>query len=140
MTKGTGRFGPFIKYQSIFINVPKRYNFDNLSQADINELIDAKLEKEANRYIQQWEAEKISIENARWGPIVKHGKNIYKIPRKKDDSKYEADDLKDVSLDEVKKWITAQDPKAFAEKKKPTAKKPATKKATTAKKAPAKKK
>ena len=146
ITKGTGRFGPFIKYKSIFINVPKKYNFDNLSQSDINELVDAKLEKEANRYIQQWEAEKISIENARWGPIVKHGKNIYKIPKKKDDTKYEADDLKDVSLDEVKKWITAQDPKAFAVKKKPavkkatTAKKPAAKKTTTTtKKAPAKK-
>lgn len=139
VTKGSGRFGPFIKYQSIFINVPKRYNFDNLSQNDINELIDAKLEKEANRYIQHWETEKISIENARWGPIVKHGKNIYKIPKKKDDTKYEADELKDVSLDEVKKWITAQDPKAFAEKKKPAAKKPAAKKTTTVKKAPAKK-
>ncbi|UOE38513.1 type I DNA topoisomerase [Chryseobacterium oryzae] len=139
ITKGSGRFGPFIKYKSVFINVPKRYNFDNLSQSDINELVEAKLEKEANRYIQQWEAEKISIENARWGPIVKHGKNIYKIPKKKDDTKYESEDLKEVSLDEVKKWITAQDPKAFAEKKKPTAKKPATKKATTAKKTVAKK-
>ena len=139
ITKGTGRFGPFIKYQSIFINVPKKYNFENLSQSDINELVEAKLEKEANRYIQQWETEKISIENARWGPIVKHGKNIYKIPKKKDDSKYEADELKDISIDEVKKWITAQDPKAFAEKKKPAAKKPAAKKATTAKKTVAKK-
>lgn len=139
ITKGSGRFGPFIKYKSVFINVPKRYNFDNLSQSDINELVEAKLEKEANRYIQQWEAEKISIENARWGPIVKHGKNIYKIPKKKDDTKYESDDLKEVSLDEVKKWITAQDPKAFAEKKKPAAKKPAAKKATTAKKTVAKK-
>ncbi len=141
ITKGTGRFGPFIKYQSIFINVPKKYNFENLSQSDINELVEAKLEKEANRYIQQWEAEKISIENARWGPIVKHGKNIYKIPKKKDDSKYEADELKDVSIDEVKKWITDQDPKAFAEKKKPAAKKPATtKKTTTTAKKPAAKK
>ncbi|MBM7418489.1 MULTISPECIES: type I DNA topoisomerase [Chryseobacterium] len=139
ITKGTGRFGPFIKYQSIFINVPKKYNFENLSQSDINELVEAKLEKEANRYIQQWETEKISIENARWGPIVKHGKNIYKIPKKKDDTKYEADELKDVSIDEVKKWITAQDPKAFAEKKKPATKKPAAKKATTAKKTVAKK-
>ncbi|WP_411811833.1 type I DNA topoisomerase [Chryseobacterium scophthalmum] len=141
ITKGTGRFGPFIKYQSIFINVPKKYNFENLSQSDINELVEAKLEKEANRYIQQWEAEKISIENARWGPIVKHGKNIYKIPKKKDDTKYEADELKDVSIDEVKKWITDQDPKAFAEKKKAAAKKAATtKKTTTTAKKPAAKK
>lgn len=134
VTKGSGRFGPFIKYKSIFVNVPKRYDFDNLSQSDINELIDAKLEKEANRYIQQWEKEKISIENGRWGPFVKFGKAMFKIPKKADDSKYESDELKDVSLDEVKKWITAQDPKAFAEKKKPAAKKKAPAKKPAAKK------
>lgn len=135
VTKGSGRFGPFIKYKDIFVNVPKRYDFENLSQSDINELIDAKLEKEANRYIQQWEKEKISIENGRWGPFVKFGKGMFKIPKKADDTKYEADELKEVSLDEVKKWITDQDPKAFAEKKKPAAKKAAApKKATAAKK------
>ena len=145
VTKGTGRFGPFIKYQSIFINVPKRYDFDNLSQNDIDELIIAKLEKEANRYIQQWVEEKISIENARWGPIVKHGKNIFKIPKTKNDEKYTPEDLLEVSLDEVKAWITAQDKNAFKEKvkkapakkaaaKKPAAKKPAAKKAVAKKK------
>ncbi|KFF28629.1 type I DNA topoisomerase [Chryseobacterium vrystaatense] len=140
VTKGTGRFGPFIKYKDLFINVPKKYNFENLSQSDINELIDAKLEKEANRYIQQWEKEKISIENGRWGPFVKFGKAMFKIPKKKDDTKYEAEELKDVSLDEVKKWITDQDKNAFAEKKKPAAKKPAAKKTTAVKKPAAKKK
>lgn len=140
VTKGSGRFGPFIKYKDIFVNVPKRYDFENLSQSDINELIDAKLEKEANRYIQQWEKEKISIENGRWGPFIKFGKGMFKIPKKADDTKYDAEELKEVSLDEVKKWITDQDPKAFAEKKKPAAKKTAAKKTAPAKKAPAKKK
>ncbi|HCR77210.1 MAG TPA: type I DNA topoisomerase, partial [Chryseobacterium sp.] len=136
VTKGSGRFGPFIKYKDIFVNVPKRYDFENLSQSDINELIDAKLEKEANRYIQQWEKEKISIENGRWGPFIKFGKAMFKIPRKADDTKYEGEELKEISLDEVKKWITDQDPKAFAEKKKPAAKKSTTaKKTTTTKKA-----
>lgn len=141
VTKGSGRFGPFIKYKNIFVNVPKRYDFENLSQSDINELIDAKLEKEANRYIQQWEKEKISIENGRWGPFIKFGKGMFKIPKKADDTKYDAEELKEVSLDEVKKWITDQDPKAFAEKKKPAVKKAATaKKTTTTTKKPAAKK
>ena len=134
VTKGTGRFGPFIKYQSMFINVPKRYDFENLAQSDINELIEAKLEKEANRYIQQWEEEKISIENARWGPIVKHGKNIFKIPKNKKEEKFTPEELAEVSLEEVKKWITAQDKNAFKEKpKKAAAKKPAAKKAVVKK-------
>ena len=139
VTKGTGRFGPFIKYQSIFVNVPKKYDFENLSQSDINELIEAKLEKEANRYIQQWEKEKISIENGRWGPFIKFGKGMFKIPKNKKDEKYTAEELAQVSLDEVKKWITAQDKTAFAEKKKPAVKKVAAKK-PAAKKSPAKKK
>lgn len=133
VTKGKGRFGPFLKYRDIFVNVPKKYDFDNLSQNDINELIEAKLEKEANRYIQQWEKEKISIENGRWGPFIKFGKSMFKIPKNKKDEKYTAEELKEVSLDEVKKWITAQDKNAFAEKKKPAAKKkpPTTRKTTS---------
>jgi DNA topoisomerase-1 len=128
VTKGTGRFGPFVKYKDLYVNVPKKYDFDNLTQGDIEELISAKLEKEANRYIQQWEKEKISIENGRWGPFIKFGKGMFKIPKKEDGSKFEAEELKTVSLDEVKKWIVAQDKNAFAEKKKPAAKKTAAKK------------
>ena len=64
---------------------------------------------------------------------------MFKIPKKADDTKYDAEELKEISLDEVKKWITDQDPKAFAEKKKPAAKKTAAKKTTTAKKPAAKK-
>ena len=41
--KGVGRFGPFIKWNNMFINVNKKYNFDNLSQSDIKELIEDKL-------------------------------------------------------------------------------------------------
>ncbi len=134
VTKGTGRFGPFVKYKDLYVNVPKKYDFDNLTQGDIEELISAKLEKEANRYIQQWEKEKISIENGRWGPFIKFGKGMFKIPKKEDGSKYEAEELQTVSLDEVKKWITDQDKTAFAEKKKPAAKKTAAKKPSTKKK------
>lgn len=106
VTKGVGRFGPFLKYQNIYINVPKKYNFENLSPSDINELIEAKLDKEANRYIAQWEEEKISIENGRWGPFIKFKKANFKIPKKADDSKYTAEELKEISLEQVKKWIT----------------------------------
>ena len=134
VTKGTGRFGPFVKYKDLYVNVPKKYDFDNLSQGDIEELISAKLEKEANRYIQQWEKEKISIENGRWGPFIKFGEGMFKIPKKEDGSKFEAEELKTVSLDEVKKWITDQDKTAFAEKKKPAAKKTVAKKPATKKK------
>ena len=67
VTKGKGRFGPFIKYEGLFINVPRAYYFDNLSQSDINELIEKKLDKEANRYIQNWPEERKYLLRMRGG-------------------------------------------------------------------------
>lgn len=128
VTKGVGRFGPFIKYQNIYVNVPKKYDFDNLSQSDINELIEAKLEKEANRYIQLWEKEKVSIENGRWGPFIRFKKANIKIPKKANGEKYTAEELSVISFEEVKKWIEAEDKDTFKEEKKTTAKKSASKK------------
>jgi DNA topoisomerase-1 len=117
ITKGKGRFGPFIKWDGMFINVPRRYDFDNLTQAEINELIDAKRDKEANRYIQRWDDEKITIENARWGPVIKFGKKVINFPRRIDGQRATAQDAAAMTLDEVKQIIEAQVPGAFAKKK-----------------------
>ena len=38
VTKGKGRFGPFIKWNNMFINVNKKYDYDNLSQQDIGRI------------------------------------------------------------------------------------------------------
>ena len=144
VTKGKGRFGPFIKWGDLYINVPRAYNFDNLSQNDINELIEKKLDKEANRYIRQWPEEKISIENGRWGAFLRFGKKMLKLGRKEGGEKYLPEELTSISLDEVKKMIEAQVPDAFAKKaaaKKAAAKAPtkrAAAKKTTARKAPSK--
>lgn len=139
VTKGTGRFGPYIKWDGMFINVPRRYDFANLSQAEMDELIDAKVKKEENRYIQRWPDDKISVENARWGPILKFGKKIIRIPKKADDTKYTAEEAAQFTLDDVKKFIEAEVPGAFSKKVKKTATKKAPAKKAAAKKAAPKK-
>ena len=132
ITKGKGRFGPFIKWNDLFINIPRAYNFDILTQQDCNELIEKKVEKEANRFIQQWPAEKIALENGRWGPFIRFGKKMLKLYGKDDKSKYTPEELAAVDLETIKKMIVSQDPKAFD--KKTTAKKTAVKKAAAKKK------
>lgn len=123
VTKGKGRFGPFLKWKDLFINVPARYNFENLSQKEIDELISAKIEKEANRYIQQWEKEKIAIENGRWGPFIRFGKNMLKLGKNPaTQQKFTAEELQAIDLEEVKKLITEQIPDAFESKSKSTKK------------------
>lgn len=67
VVKGKGRFGPFIRWNDMFINVNKKYNFDALSQNDIIELIEDKLKKESERVVKEWANEEIRIEKARWG-------------------------------------------------------------------------
>src|SRR5215204_3601616 len=136
VTKGKGRFGPFIKWNNLYINVPLAYNFDALTQKDIDELIGKKVTKEANRYIQQWPSEKISIENGRWGPFIRFGKKMLKLGRGTKGEKLTAEELSGIPLEEVKKMIETQVPGAFA--KKTAAKKAAPKKAGAKKTAPKK--
>ncbi len=118
ITKGKGRFGPFIKWNDLFINVPRAYHFDTLTQKDCNELIEKKLEKEANRFIQQWPEEKIAIENGRWGAFIRFGKKMMKITGSGANGKYTPEELSKINLEEVKKMIVAQEPKAFDKKTK----------------------
>ena len=141
VTKGKGRFGPFIKWDDLYINIPKGYNYDSLTQKDINELIEKKMEKEATRFIQQWPAEKITIENGRWGPFLRFGKKMLKLSNKVGGGKYSSEEAAFIPLDEVKKMILEQVPGAFdkkpaADKKPKTISKalaPAAKKAVAAK-------
>ncbi|MEP7074210.1 MAG: type I DNA topoisomerase [Acidobacteriota bacterium] len=121
IAKGTGRFGPFIKWDGLFINVPRRYDLDNLTQAEMSELIEAKRDKEANRYIQRWEDEKISVENARWGPVIKFGKKIISLPRKTDGTRTTAEEAASLTLEHVKTLIEAEVPGAFTKKTRPPA-------------------
>lgn len=141
VTKGTGRFGPFIKWNDMYINVPRRFDFDNLSKAEIDTLINAKIEKESKRYIQHWETEKIAIENGRWGPFIRFGKQMIKLDKAANGEKQTEALLQALSLEDVKKMIEEKIPNAFAKKavtKKAVVKKSPTKKTVT-KKAVAKK-
>ena len=76
--KGKGRFGPYIKWNNIFINVNKKYDWDNLSTDDIEELIEEKKQKEKDKVIHNWEEEGIKVEKGRWGKfyLIKSKKKI----------------------------------------------------------------
>ena len=76
--KGKGKFGPYIKWNNMFINVGKNYDWDNLSKEEIEELIEDKKRKEREKIIHNWEDEGIKIEKGRWGKfyLVKSNKRI----------------------------------------------------------------
>ena len=119
--KGTGRFGPFIKWNNMFINVNKKYDFDNLSDADIVQLIEDKKQKEIDKVIHNFEEDGIRVEKARWGRsnIIK-GKTKIELPKTVDAAK--------LTLEEVKAIIEKNAPKKKAAKKKAAPKKKVAKK------------
>ena len=122
VTKGTGRFGPFIKWNNMFISVSKKYDFEHLSQSDIIFLIEEKLKKESEKVVKEWPEEGIHIEKARWGRYhLLKGKTKVELSKDTD----------------IEAFTLAEAQSLLATKEKPK-KAPATKKATTAKKAPAK--
>ena len=85
VTKGKGRFGPYIKWNGTFINVNKNYDFENLSEDDCIKLIVDKKAKDAEKILKVWDSEKISIEKGRWGKIyIIRGKSRIPIPKDTD--------------------------------------------------------
>ena len=121
--KGVGRFGPFIKWNGIFINVNKKYDYDNLTQPDIVKLIEDKKTKDIDKVIHNWETEGIKVEKARWGrsTIIK-GKTKIELPKTVDAEK--------LSLEDVKALIEKNAPKKKVAKKSVVKKQVAKKKIT----------
>lgn len=108
ITKGKGRFGPFIKWNEMFINVPKKYNFDSITEAECAELIQAKVEKESTRVILAFEEYDIKIEKDRWGkPYMRMGKKLFTL-RNDLGSKMSIEEAETLTFTEVQRIIEEQ--------------------------------
>ncbi|WP_159946525.1 type I DNA topoisomerase [Polaribacter septentrionalilitoris] len=119
--KGVGRFGPFLKWNGMFINVNKKYDFDNLSDDDIVTLIEEKKQKEIDKVIHNWEDVGIKVEKARWGRFnVIKGKIKVELPK--------TTKIEKLKKEEAVKMIEAKTPKKKTTKRKTTAKKTTKKK------------
>ena len=102
--KGKGRFGPFIKWNDMFINVNKKYDWENLSFQDVEDLIKTKIQKEIEKIVHDWVDEGIRVEKARWGRHnVIQGKIKIELPKNIDVQKLTLDDVKTIINNQKKK-------------------------------------
>jgi len=98
VTKGKGRFGPYLKWNNTFINVNKNYDFENLTEEDCIKLIEEKIQKDKEKIIMNWSSDGITIEKGRWNKIyIIKGKK--KVPLAKN-----VDPLK-ITLDQAKDYL-----------------------------------
>lgn len=85
ITANIGRFGPYIQVDKTYVSIKPSSPFD-ITEAEARELYQAKLEKEANKYIQQFDSG-ISVINGPYGPYITDGKKNAKIPKDTDPKK-----------------------------------------------------
>lgn len=111
--KGVGRFGPFLKWNGMFINVSKKYDFDNLTFETIKEIIEIKKQKEIDKVIYNWEEEGIRLEKARWGRFnIIQGKIKIELPKTTNTDKMTLEKVKDIIEKNTKKKKPAKRKKA----------------------------
>ncbi len=116
----TGRFGPYVKYKSLFVSIKKDSGLDpfSISLEEAIPMIQEKMEAEKNKYINEfdYEKEKIQVLNGPYGPYIKYAKKNYKIPKGwKDASDLTLEDC--LELIGVKKESTKSSPKKAPAKK-----------------------
>ncbi|MCF8283716.1 MAG: type I DNA topoisomerase [Sphingobacteriales bacterium] len=129
VTIGIGRFGPYIRHNSIFTSLTKEDDPYTVTLERSVELILAKREKDANKLIKAYpESELVKVLNGRWGPYIQYGKLNLKIPK--------GTEATTLTYEDIFKIAGGVEP--LAELKKGGAKKAAPKKGAPSKAAPKK--
>lgn len=119
-----GRFGPYLQVKSTYYSL-KTDNPYKINLTRAMEVIKELKEEKAKALLKEFPQDDIQIIVGRYGPYIKYEKKNYKLPKELD-----VQDIKALSLEEVKKIIKNQ-PKKGARKspvKKTTTKKTTTKK------------
>lgn len=130
ITSAIGRFGPYIKWWTTFISIPRGSEFDvfSITLDQAAQLIDAKIEQINNRNISAFDynGKNIEVLRGQYGPYIKFNGSNFKIPKW-------GKDATDLTLEDC---IAIIGPKALGvetvskPKKKTPSKKTATKKVT----------
>lgn len=78
-----GRFGPYVRHDNKFTSIPKDLDPYEIELDQAIELIKAKREADAKKFINEFDNDGslIQILNGRWGPYIKMGRKNFKIPK-----------------------------------------------------------
>ncbi|WP_069657899.1 type I DNA topoisomerase [Arcticibacter eurypsychrophilus] len=116
MTVAIGRFGPYVRHNSVFHSLPKGVDPHSVTEEACIEIIKEKRQKDAEKLIKTFDEDPtVKILNGRWGPYIEYGKANVKIPKDKEASELTFAEVKvlfDAAEKEPKKAT-----KKFAKKK-----------------------
>lgn len=87
VTVGTGRFGPYIRYNNVFTSVPKTMDPMEITLEEAVKMIEDKLNASQKKIIKTFDDEPdLQVLNGRYGPYICFKKENYKIPTSIDPS------------------------------------------------------
>ena len=110
ITAAIGRFGPYVKYGSLFASVPKDRDIFELTLPEAIELIEAKLKAESEKLLRTFsEDANLEILKGKWGPYISYKKSNFKLPKDTN--------ITEISFDEIMKIIDDQDTKGVTKGK-----------------------
>jgi DNA topoisomerase I len=99
----TGRFGPYIQHGKVFASIPKGEDPLNISFERAVEIVQAKLEADANKIIKTFEEDAtMQLLNGRWGAYLKIGKNNFKLPKNVEVEKLTYEECVEISKNQEK--------------------------------------
>ena len=104
---GTGRFGPYVKYEGKYTSLPKGMDPLAITLEESIKLILKKKEEEAKRHLKKFGQDpKMEVLNGRYGPYIAYDGKNYRIPKDKQERAAE------LSYDECKEIVeNAPEPK-----------------------------
>jgi DNA topoisomerase-1 len=80
-----GRFGPYVRYDSMFASLKKEDDPYSIDLKRAIELIEEKKEADAKKLIKVFdEKEKIKVQNGKYGPYITHKRKNYRVPKSVD--------------------------------------------------------
>jgi DNA topoisomerase-1 len=100
MVVAIGRFGPYIRHNSIFVSLKKEDDPMTVSAERCVELILAKRQAEIDKYIKTFpENPEVQLLNGRWGPYLVIGQNNFKLPKGIDPKELTLQECLDIAAD-----------------------------------------
>lgn len=106
-----GRFGPFVRWNSKFVSIPKDKDPMSITLEEAIDLIKAKMLKDEQKFIKSFDEEpELQILNGRFGPYISYQKKNYRIPKT-------VENPAELTLDDCKKLIEEAAAKPAAKKR-----------------------
>jgi DNA topoisomerase-1 len=100
MTIAIGRFGPYVRHNSIFVSLKKEDDPMTISSDRAIELIKAKRQADIDKFIKIFpERPDVQLLNGRWGPYLVIDKNNFKLPKGTDPHSLTLQDCLDIAAD-----------------------------------------